>query len=65
MSTSTFVLDNVEVLKTGREAHKTLSSGKTEILFEVTPISPTSGCWKKWVRHSDLYEICCQSSQEG
>ncbi len=52
-----WVLDNVEVKKTGRVAKRTLTSGKLDIQVEVTPVYQMSGSWKKWVRETDLFEI--------
>jgi hypothetical protein len=52
-----YVYDNTEVRKTGRKAEKTLTSGKKDIQFEVTPKNQVNGVWKKWVRDSDLYEV--------
>ena len=60
MTTNTsesFVYENVEVIKTGRCANKTLPSGKKDTLFEITPKHSTSGSWKKWVRQTELFEI--------
>ena len=53
----TFVYDNVEIRKTGREAHRKTTSGKPDVLLEVTPASENSGAWKKWVRETELYEV--------
>jgi len=57
MSSKTYVYDNVEVIKTGKQARKTLASGKLDVLNEVTPKDADIGTWKKWVRDSDLYEV--------
>jgi hypothetical protein len=54
---STYVYDSVEVVKTSRTASKNLSSGKKDLLIEITPAASTTGTWKKWVREIDLYEI--------
>lgn len=54
---TTYVLDNVEVKKTGRTAEKTLKSGKVDKLFEVTPVDENIGKWKKWVRDVELFEV--------
>ena len=62
----TYIFDNTEVVKTGRKAikgkeQKQKRSSRTpsnpDILYEVTPADTENGTWKKWVRHSDLYEI--------
>lgn len=54
---TTYVHDNIEVKKTGKTATKTLSSGKKDTLFEITPIHTMNGSWKKWVRDAELYEV--------
>jgi hypothetical protein len=54
---TTYVYDGVEVTKTARTASKSLSSGKRDILVEITPVSSFTGNWKKWIREIDLYEI--------
>ena len=53
----TYVLENVEVQKTGRTATKTLKSGKEDKLVEVTPLDEAVGKWKKWVREAELFEV--------
>jgi hypothetical protein len=57
MNEQTYVYENVEVVKTGRTAKKTLNSGKVDILFEITPKNTDIGAWKKWVREADLFEV--------
>lgn len=57
MEDMTYVLDNVEVKKTGRTASKKLRSGKVDELFEVTPVDEKIGTWKKWVRDAELFEV--------
>jgi hypothetical protein len=52
-----YVLDNVEVRKTGRSAERTLTSGKIDVQVEVTPVHQTTGSWKKWVREKELFEV--------
>lgn len=54
---TTYVYDNVEVMKTGRTATKDLRSGKTDELIEVTPKDTIVGAWKKWVREADLFQV--------
>ncbi len=54
---TTYVLDNVEVEKTGREATRTLKSNKVDALVEVTPVDRNVGSWKKWVREVELFEV--------
>ena len=56
-SNTSYVYDNIEVQKTGRTATKELKSGKTDKLFEVTPINSMNGQWKKWVRDEELFTI--------
>lgn len=53
----TFVYENVEIRKTGRQAERKLSSGKVDALVEITPADHMNGSWKKWVRENDLYEV--------
>lgn len=57
MSEKTYVLDNVEVRKTGRTAERKLKSGKVDHLLEVTPVNEHVGSWKKWVREEELFEV--------
>lgn len=56
----TYVYDNVEVKKTGREAKKTLKSGSVDQLVEITPVDSIVGSWKKWVRNAELFEVSAQ-----
>lgn len=56
----TYVLDNIEVKKTGRVAVKpapTLGTIKQPKLVEVTPANEDDGSWKKWVHENALFEI--------
>jgi hypothetical protein len=54
----TYLLDDVEVRKTGRVATKKLRrNNKIDERFEVTPVDKMQGVWLKWVRDTDLYEI--------
>lgn len=55
--TQTFVYDGVEVIKTGRNATKKLTSGKLDVVVEITPLLSTTGAWKKWVQESTLFEV--------
>lgn len=54
---STYVFDNAEVQMTGRTAKKKLKSGKIDELYEITPLDPAIGTWKKWVREAELFEV--------
>ena len=56
-----FVFDGVEVVKTGRQAKRTIPSvGKGEprvfTIYEIVPKDDPDG-WKKWVKMDDLWEI--------
>lgn len=53
----TYLLDDIEVVLTGRTATRKLKRDRTDKRHEVTPSDNTSGSWKKWVRMTDLYEI--------
>ncbi len=53
----TYVYENTEVRKTGREAEKKLKSGSVDKLVEITPIDSMVGSWKKWVREAELFEV--------
>lgn len=53
----TYVLENIEVRKTGRKAERKLKSGKIDIVVEVTPVDSTDGLWKKWVVDLNLFEV--------
>jgi len=52
-----FVFENTEVKLTSRVASKELPSGKTDTLYEITPVDNSYGNWKKWVRMEQLYKI--------
>jgi len=54
---TTYVFDNVEVKKTGRNAQRKLKSGKVEELFEITPVNENVGTWKKWVHEAELFAV--------
>jgi hypothetical protein len=57
MSEVSYVYDGTEIKRTGKQAQKTLSSGKIDTLVEITPIHTFNGSWKKWVRESELYQV--------
>lgn len=54
---SSFVLENIEVKKTGRTATRTLGSGKVETVVEITPVNDRDGMWKKWVPERVLFVV--------
>lgn len=54
---TTYVFDNVEVKKTGRNAQRKLKSGKVDELFEITPVDEHVGQWKKWVHEVELFAV--------
>lgn len=56
----TYILGEVEVLKTGRSAAKAAGQGrfaKAITLFEVTPVDKIHGEWKKWVQDDALFAV--------
>ena len=54
----TFVLDEVEVKKTGRIATKPMPAGGIVLtLVEVTPVNDYDGTWKKFVNPNVLLTI--------
>lgn len=56
----TYVLENIEVKKTGRVAVKPTPASaaiKQPKLVEVTPANEDDGSWKKWVHENALFEI--------
>ena len=53
----TYVYENTEVVKTGRQAAKKLRSGKDDALVEIEPKDSSVGSWKKWVREDDLFTV--------
>lgn len=57
MKEETFVLGDVEVRKTGRQAEKPAPGGKITVVVEVTPVNDYDGTWKKWVTPGSLYTI--------
>lgn len=64
-TTKTYVFHDAEVKLTGRSADRPLTQtrrnkdkGPTVAqLFEITPVDPLNGSWKKWVRMTELFEI--------
>lgn len=74
MAEKTYVIDNIEVILTGRSAEKEVGLTKTEVggrllprfdvLVEVTPLDKEEGSWKKWVRKIDLYEVKQQEDND-
>jgi hypothetical protein len=59
-SAETYVYESVEVLSTGRVAHKTVkltSRQYVDTLIEIQPVDKTGPNWKKWVNQADLYLI--------
>ena len=53
----TYVFEQSEVRKTGRQASRALKSGKTEVVYEITPTDSMVGSWKKWVRDDLLMKV--------
>jgi len=53
----TFLLDDVEVILTGRVATRELKNNKVDERVEITPRASLDGSWKKWVRRAELYKI--------
>lgn len=53
----TYLLEDTEIILTGRKAQRTLRNNKIDERFEVRPAETINGSWKKWVRMSDLYKI--------
>jgi hypothetical protein len=52
-----YVYDGVEVILTGRKAHKKLRSGKVDEVVEIKQADEESASFNKWVRQSELFEI--------
>lgn len=58
-----YVHNDTEVKLTGRIAEKSIPAvgrkkePRITHLYEITPVDPEVGSWKKWVRLIDLYEI--------
>lgn len=61
--TKNYVHNDGEVKLTGRVAEKSIPAvgrkkePRITHLYEITPVDPETGSWKKWVRMVDLYEI--------
>ena len=53
----TYLLDDVEVVFTGRIAKRNLKNDRIDERFEVKPANNELGSWTKWGRITDLYEI--------
>ena len=53
----TYLLDDVEVVFTGRIAKRNLKNDRIDERFEIKPANNELGSWTKWVRITDLYEI--------
>jgi len=58
----TYIFQNVEVVLTNRTATRKIQSTRTkqdtiDILYEITPLDPMNGTWKKWCRLEELYQI--------
>lgn len=60
-----YVLENIEVKKTGRVAIRqmTIPGKKAYELVEVTPTNENDGSWTKWVAESSLYRIVDSNSK--
>lgn len=60
-----YVLENIEVKKTGRIAVRqaALPGKKAHELVEVTPANENDGSWTKWVTESSLYRIVDSNSK--
>jgi hypothetical protein len=64
-ATKTYVFQNTEIKLTGRTADKELKATRrtkpgtanVATLYEITPVDPLNGSWKKWVRIEELFEI--------
>ncbi len=53
----TYLLDDIEVVLTGRTATRELKNNRKDEKYEIKPADPSSGTWTKWVRMTDLYTI--------
>lgn len=53
----TYLLDDIEVVLTGRTAHRTLRNAKINEKVEVTPANKEQCSWTKWVNITELFEI--------
>jgi hypothetical protein len=54
-----YVYEGKEWVLTGREAHRTLPSGKIKKLIEIRPIDvdPNEKLYNRWVEREELYTI--------
>jgi len=52
-----YVYEHIEVKKTGRQATRTLSSKKDEVLVEITPVHDRDGTWHKWIPERVLFTV--------
>lgn len=57
MTDKSFVYENTEVKKTGRQAKRALASNKEETLVEITPVHDRDGSWYKWVPLRVLFVV--------
>lgn len=53
----TYLLDDIEVVLTGRTATRELKNNRKDERHEIKPADPSLGTWTKWVRMTDLYTI--------
>lgn len=53
----TYLLDDIEVVHTGRTAKRKLKKERIDERVEVKPANSAEGTWTRWVRETDLYEI--------
>ena len=60
----TYVYEQTEVRKTGRLAHRKLTSGKLDVKHEITPVDSSIGTWKKWVGDQDLLVVRGDNNNE-
>ena len=52
-----YVYESLEVIMTGRIATRQLRNKKVMEIFEIKPVNPQDGSWKKWVQKKDLYKV--------
>ncbi len=61
MAEQTYLLDNMEVVPTGRTADKPMKGRRGENkmlqLHEVTPLDQETGSWKRWVNLEELFVV--------
>ncbi len=55
----TYVYEGKEWVLTGREAHRSLISGKLKRLVEIRPMSvdPSDKSYNRWVEREELYTV--------